>query len=207
MTRSIVFACAILVSVVLSCATSHDPLADKNRPLPPEEVAIVLQRLGVQVDVTKSNTDCDYTELITVEAVDGSGQVHSAQGTLIGKAAQRRIVGINGREVEVLDLVGGQALKGPAAKMFRELGVEPSALAVAQLGVDPANPVGLARGGVDRGDGVGQLRVIAVTGAGRPRARPPARGGRRRAGRPCPRARPGRSGARPRTRARRAGHA
>ncbi len=29
-------------------------------------------------------------------------------------------------------IVGGQALKGPAAKMFHELGVEPSAYAVAQ---------------------------------------------------------------------------
>jgi len=44
----------------------------------------------------------------------------------------------------------------------------PAALALAQLGVDPAYPVGLARGGVDRGDGVGQLRVIAITDAGRP---------------------------------------
>ena len=32
----------------------------------------------------------------------------------------------------VSPIVGGQAIKGPAAKMFRELGVEPSALAVAQ---------------------------------------------------------------------------
>ncbi len=32
----------------------------------------------------------------------------------------------------VSPIIGGQAIKGPAAKMFRELGVEPSALAVAQ---------------------------------------------------------------------------
>ena len=32
----------------------------------------------------------------------------------------------------VSPIVGGQAIKGPAAKMFRELGIEPSALAVAQ---------------------------------------------------------------------------
>jgi LPPG:FO 2-phospho-L-lactate transferase len=32
----------------------------------------------------------------------------------------------------VSPIVGGQALKGPAAKMFRELGWEPSAFAVAQ---------------------------------------------------------------------------
>ena len=34
--------------------------------------------------------------------------------------------------VAVSPIVGGQAIKGPAAKMFRELGIEPSALAVAQ---------------------------------------------------------------------------
>ncbi len=40
--------------------------------------------------------------------------------------------------VAVSPIVGGQALKGPAAKMFRELGVEPSALAVARryVGLD-----------------------------------------------------------------------
>jgi LPPG:FO 2-phospho-L-lactate transferase len=37
-----------------------------------------------------------------------------------------------GKVAAVSPIVGGQALKGPAAKMFRELGVEPSALAVAQ---------------------------------------------------------------------------
>ncbi len=42
------------------------------------------------------------------------------------------------------------------------------ALAVAQLGVNPANPVGLSGAGVDGDDGVGQLRVITVTRAGRP---------------------------------------
>lgn len=36
------------------------------------------------------------------------------------------------RKVAVSPIVGGQALKGPAAKMFRELGIEPSALAVAR---------------------------------------------------------------------------
>jgi LPPG:FO 2-phospho-L-lactate transferase len=36
------------------------------------------------------------------------------------------------RIAAVSPIVGGQAIKGPAAKMFRELGVEPSALAVAQ---------------------------------------------------------------------------
>jgi LPPG:FO 2-phospho-L-lactate transferase len=37
-----------------------------------------------------------------------------------------------GVRVAVSPIVGGRAIKGPAAKMFRELGSEPSALAVAQ---------------------------------------------------------------------------
>jgi LPPG:FO 2-phospho-L-lactate transferase len=36
------------------------------------------------------------------------------------------------RTVAVSPLIGGQAVKGPAAKMFREMGQEPTALAVAQ---------------------------------------------------------------------------
>jgi LPPG:FO 2-phospho-L-lactate transferase len=32
----------------------------------------------------------------------------------------------------VSPIVGGKAIKGPAAKMYRELGIEPSALAVAR---------------------------------------------------------------------------
>ncbi len=35
------------------------------------------------------------------------------------------------RLVAVSPIIGGQAIKGPAAKMYRELGIEPSALAVA----------------------------------------------------------------------------
>jgi LPPG:FO 2-phospho-L-lactate transferase len=40
--------------------------------------------------------------------------------------------GRHGRVVAVSPIIAGQAVKGPAAKMFRELGVEPSALAVAE---------------------------------------------------------------------------
>ena len=35
-------------------------------------------------------------------------------------------------------VIGGQTVKGPAAKMFRELGIEPSALAVARHYCDMA---------------------------------------------------------------------
>ena len=60
-----------------------------------------IQRLGVQFEVVKSSDAGDYTDLIEIEATAGDGSVHSARGTLIGKANAPRIVGINGREVEV----------------------------------------------------------------------------------------------------------
>lgn len=62
---------------------------------------VLLQRLGVQVDVVKSSNESDYTELISVEAFAHDGSVHSAAGTLIGKSHQPRIVSIDGREFEV----------------------------------------------------------------------------------------------------------
>jgi LPPG:FO 2-phospho-L-lactate transferase len=45
---------------------------------------------------------------------------HREQGWSAGK-----------KVIAVSPIVGGQAIKGPAAKMYRELGIEPSALAVA----------------------------------------------------------------------------
>ena len=62
---------------------------------------VVLERLGIKAEVVKSTDESDYSELIGVEAVAADGTKHSALGTLIGKANQPRIVGINGREVEV----------------------------------------------------------------------------------------------------------
>ena len=61
----------------------------------------LLQRLGIHVEVVKSSADSDYTELLQVEATGGDGSVVSAIGTLTGKTKQPRLVGINGREVEV----------------------------------------------------------------------------------------------------------
>ncbi|HEY0947456.1 MAG TPA: phosphoglycerate dehydrogenase [Opitutaceae bacterium] len=63
---------------------------------------VFLQRLGIQVDVIKSNSESGYSELMQVEAITPDGTSYSAQGTLIGKGNQPRIVGINGREVEVV---------------------------------------------------------------------------------------------------------
>jgi LPPG:FO 2-phospho-L-lactate transferase len=38
----------------------------------------------------------------------------------------------DGRIIAISPIIGGQTVKGPAAKMYRELGIEPSALAVAR---------------------------------------------------------------------------
>ena len=62
---------------------------------------MLLQRLGVNVELVKSNGECEYTDLIVVEATAADGTVHSARGTLMGKTQTPRIVGINRREVEV----------------------------------------------------------------------------------------------------------
>ncbi len=62
---------------------------------------VVLERLGIRAEVIKSTEDSDYSELIQVEAVAPDGASFAAAGTLIGKSNQPRIVGINGREVEV----------------------------------------------------------------------------------------------------------
>ena len=43
-----------------------------------------------------------------------------------------RVEGLGVRIVAVSPIIGGKAIKGPAAKMFNELGIEPSALAVAE---------------------------------------------------------------------------
>ena len=60
-----------------------------------------IQRLGLAFEVVKSSDAGDYTDLIEVEAIAGDGSAHSARGTLLGKGNEPRIVGINGREVEV----------------------------------------------------------------------------------------------------------
>ena len=59
-----------------------------------------LTRLGVQLEVVKSNTESDYNELIQVEAVQAGGAAVSAAGTLLGKGNTPRLIALNGREVE-----------------------------------------------------------------------------------------------------------
>ncbi len=64
-------------------------------------VPAAFARLGLQAEVVKSGTDSGYTDLIEVAAVAADGTICSAQGTFTGRGNQPRIVGINGREVEV----------------------------------------------------------------------------------------------------------
>jgi D-3-phosphoglycerate dehydrogenase len=62
---------------------------------------VLFHRLGIKFDVLKSTGESDYAGLIQVEATCPDGTTHSADGALIGRASQPRIVGINGRDVEV----------------------------------------------------------------------------------------------------------
>jgi LPPG:FO 2-phospho-L-lactate transferase len=59
----------------------------------------------------------------------------------------------------VSPIVGGQALKGPAAKMMAELGVEPSALAVAAHYRDLASTVVIDNADADSADAISDLGV------------------------------------------------
>jgi LPPG:FO 2-phospho-L-lactate transferase len=53
-------------------------------------------------------------------------------GPILSIAAMKDALA-NKRVVAVSPIIGGKAVKGPAAKMFTELGIQPTALAVAQL--------------------------------------------------------------------------
>lgn len=60
----------------------------------------IMKRLGIEGDVTKSDLEGDYTELIRVVAIDGDGKDYVIEGTLIGKAELPRLTHLNGHKVE-----------------------------------------------------------------------------------------------------------
>jgi D-3-phosphoglycerate dehydrogenase len=63
---------------------------------------VVLERLGVKMEVVKSTDEVRLHRTHGVEAIAADGSVHSAKGTFIGKTATSRASSsINGREVEV----------------------------------------------------------------------------------------------------------
>lgn len=60
----------------------------------------IMQRLGIEVETIKSNSNADYADLVLVEAVQENGETVSAAGTFLGKANSPRLVALNGRGVE-----------------------------------------------------------------------------------------------------------
>jgi len=62
---------------------------------------VLVERLGVGIEVVRSSAETDFTELIKVEAKCHNGEVVSVEGTLMGKGNSPRVVAINGRDVEV----------------------------------------------------------------------------------------------------------
>ena len=59
-----------------------------------------MKRLGIEVEITKSNTEKNYTDLVRVEAHEPGGNINCIEGTLFGTAQKPRLVNINDREVE-----------------------------------------------------------------------------------------------------------
>lgn len=62
---------------------------------------VLVERLGVGVEVVRSSAETDFTELIKIEAKCHNGETVSIEGTLMGKGNSPRVVGINGRDLEV----------------------------------------------------------------------------------------------------------
>jgi D-3-phosphoglycerate dehydrogenase len=60
----------------------------------------MLERLGIRCEVTKTNEEGDYTELVRIEARNEQGETASASGTLLGLHGRPRIVSLNDRDIE-----------------------------------------------------------------------------------------------------------
>lgn len=61
---------------------------------------IIMERLGIRSEVTKTSEEGDYTELILIEVSNERGESASVAGTLIGVQGRPRIVSLNKREIE-----------------------------------------------------------------------------------------------------------
>ncbi len=107
---------------------------DVNSPM-------LMKRLGIEVEVVKSSTDADFTELVRIEAVASSGESTTVSGTLIGKASKKRLVEINGHSLEVelsgtLLIMKNQDLPGIIGKVGTILGEDGVNIANLSLGRD-----------------------------------------------------------------------
>jgi len=65
--------------------------------------------------------------------------------------------------IAISPIIHGQAIKGPAAKMFTELGIEPSALAVADHYKEFINAFVLDREDLDLENDIGKLGITPFT--------------------------------------------
>jgi D-3-phosphoglycerate dehydrogenase len=86
-----------------------------------------MKRLGIEVNVVKSNSDTPYSELIEVSALVDSNEVASVEGTVMGKAGNPRIVSINHRDLEIspknfLLLIENEDMPGMVGKVGTTLG-------------------------------------------------------------------------------------
>jgi D-3-phosphoglycerate dehydrogenase / 2-oxoglutarate reductase len=61
-----------------------------------------MKRLGIEIQAIHSNTDVDYTDLLSVESECASGAKFCVAGTIYGKSQKPRLVHMNGRDVEAL---------------------------------------------------------------------------------------------------------
>lgn len=61
---------------------------------------IQFKHLGIEVSAVNSSTDTEYSELVEVSAIDDTGKVNSASGTLMTKMQTPRIVKLNAHDIE-----------------------------------------------------------------------------------------------------------
>jgi len=62
----------------------------------------LIKRLGIELQVTQSNGEADYTDLIEVEAIAADGAAHKLAGTVIGTNHSPRIVNIDDHSLEFI---------------------------------------------------------------------------------------------------------
>ncbi|MDR2982284.1 MAG: phosphoglycerate dehydrogenase [Puniceicoccales bacterium] len=118
----------------------------------------LIKRLGIEAQVTQSNSEADYKDLIQVEAVCEGGKTCTISGTVIGKNHSPRIVSLNEHDLEfipegtllvlenkdepgivgILGTILGQARVNIANMALSRTASTTSALAVYQLDSTPS---------------------------------------------------------------------
>jgi D-3-phosphoglycerate dehydrogenase len=86
-----------------------------------------IKALGIKVEVLKSSSSSDYSELIEIKTISSEGSEQSVRGTLLGKGNDPRIVEVDGqaievRPVEILLVVRNEDKPGIVGKLGKILG-------------------------------------------------------------------------------------